>query len=203
MDLNFQLGDFIIDLEENPTILVCGETGCGKSYLLKKIWKQLSRSYKDKIKFVFIDLKQVEYGNIIEGGKLLPVCLETTKVDGILDELLSKPYDLPVVVFWDVFEDYLYLHDKALSKFKKLLSDGPKKQIYTIACSSRAYLGKEYTDLFSPILLGKWYEENFNDFISDKIRNTVIDSKLDYQKLKTGEFILIQDSNTRLVKIPK
>lgn len=197
--LTFQIGDVTINLIDHPTILVCGSTGCGKSYLIKKIWKQLSRNYRGKLKFIFIDLKMVEFTNVIEDGKLFPVCLETAKVDGILDELLSKSYNMPIVVFWDVFEDYIYLHDKALSKFKRLLSEGTKRQIYTITCSSRVDIGKEDTDLFSTILLGEWYQENIDDFFNDSVKKAVAESGLDLTKLRQGEFILIQDNGTRLV----
>ncbi len=201
MDLKFQIGKAQFNLKENPTILVCGETGCGKSYLLKKIWKQISTQYYNKVKFVFIDLKQVEYTNIIEANKIFPICLEVDKVDGIIDGLLNKDYDLPIVIFWDVFEDYLYLHGRALDKFKRLILEGPKKQIYTITCSSIVAMDREYTDLFSTIFLGGWYEENVNAFLSDRIKEIVKNSKIDYETLKTGEFIFINKDKPQLVRM--
>lgn len=198
--LTFQICDVTINLRDHPTILACGSTGCGKSYLLKKIWKQLSRNYRGKLKFVFIDLKMVEFTNIIEDGKLFPVCLETDKVDGILDNLLTKSYDFPIVVVWDVFEDYLYSSNEALDKFRRLLNEGPKRKIYTVTCSSRVDMGKEYTNLFSTIFLGEWYQENIDDFFNDSVKKAVAESGLDLTKLRQGEFILIKDNGTRLVK---
>lgn len=199
--INFKIENDVFDLTKYPTILVCGSTGCGKSYLLKKIWKQISTEYYNKVKFVFIDLKMVQYTNLIEANKLFPVCLETAKVDGILDELLNNTYDFPVVVFWDVFEDYLYLHNQALDKFKRLLTEGPKRKVYTITCSSRVAEPREYIDLFSAIFFGNWHEENFDAVFSDRIKDMIKESKIDYQELKTGEFILIQDNNAKLVRV--
>lgn len=200
MDLKFQIGAAQINLKENPTILVCGETGCGKSYLLKKIWKKLSSEYKDKIKFVFIDMKIVEYNNIKEENKLFPVANSPEEVDKILDDLLEKDYSFPIIVLWDVFEDYILNLDDALSKFKRLLVESPKKQVYTITCSSTVAMGREYTDLFYAIFLGNWYEENFNDALSDRIKEKVKKSGVDYQELKTGEFIFINKDKAKLVR---
>jgi len=205
MDLIFQIGATSLNLKENPTTLVFGETGSGKSTLLKNIWKQLANKYRDEIKFVLIDLKQVEFENLIPDKNVITICRTPEEADKALDEVLFNHHSFPIVVIWDVFEDYFYLHNQALGKFKKLLSKGPKKGIYTIACSSRVANGEEYVDLFSNIFLGNCSEGSYN-FFPERVREIIKSARfnphlrIEPEHLKVGEFLMIKDDKIALVQ---
>ena len=198
MNIYLDIDGSKVDIKEMPTILACGYTGCGKSTLLKKFWKQLSLNYRGKIKFVFIDLKAVEWTNIIESEKLFEICTTSEKADEIVDALLTTKYESPVFVFWDTFEDYLFLNNETLDKFKRLLLEGPRNNIYTVAASSRVDYGEKYVNLFKAVFLGNWQEDNYA-FLDDDSKDLLKNFTTKPDSLKPGEFLMITDNYVKKI----
>jgi ABC-type dipeptide/oligopeptide/nickel transport system ATPase component len=192
MNLTFKLGKQKFDFQKTPTFLVCGETGSGKSTLILDIYRQLSKQNQNKVKFVFIDLKNIEYKFIKDKNALFPTCFDVDCTDKIIDDLINNEYDSPIVVFWDVFEDYIHQVDGGLEKFKSFVSQIPKKNIYLVTCSSVVPYGNKYVDKFSGIFLGRWTKDSVESVFPEALFNKIKANHFDYESLNTGEFLFLE-----------
>lgn len=86
-------GDFVFgDLVKFPHLLVCGQTGSGKSVLIHSFLVALMMRYSPKeLKFIFVDPKRVELGQYKDSPHLLcPILKDMQYAKQLLDKLIQE-----------------------------------------------------------------------------------------------------------------
>ena len=80
-----------IDITKAPHILIAGSTGSGKSCLVNDIITSLNNKYnKNELKFILIDIKQVEFLQYSQNDKLAtPVITEVNQAFTILNKMIK------------------------------------------------------------------------------------------------------------------
>lgn len=189
--MKFEIDGLEIDLNKYPNIFVHGETGSGKSFLLKDIHKQLSKNYED-LGFVFIDLKRVEWAYIKDRKKVLQTILDVSKVSRAIDYLLGKVWEKPIVIFCDTPDDYINENPENYEKFKQLITKGPQKEIFTLTCSSRYPFSEDVIKKFDLILIGR-YSKSLVELLPAYIQQELKKNNLDIEDLNTGQFLIFDN----------
>lgn len=148
-------------------MFIGGFTGTGKSVLLRYIYHQLR--LHSVVQFVHIDLKQVERIDIPSDRQFATSTSNLFEADKVIDDLLDLPTNhKPVVLLWDVFEDYYFSHDKAGDKFRRLIEAANHKPNLFVIAATSSYRGKT-VEPYKLRLLSSWALESYRQLTSNQM----------------------------------
>jgi len=144
MNLNLHFGkdnngkDIYIDIQKERlhTIFMTGTTGSGKSILHYYLYQQLMKNNSpEELKFVFLDMTRVDFGNWNKDYLYLPVVNDPSQALNAL-EMLANQNELKKTVFIHVEECdmFLYSSERFINAWKKIKNN---KNMFILFSTSR------------------------------------------------------------------